>query len=175
MAAARLETTVLCWLQCYGFCFPASHPEIYPSKEHTGERALPWTVGEPEGERKRLSSLKGCKQWKEMLEVYLEVSWTRLFLSYLSFVTVTIRVNFSQAFSLKKKKRIWGSSTITRQRELKHHVIQIFQYKVGQIETDCPIASLWQNVQLRLVWNGVESDGVIREGNSAPLRCICSN
>lgn len=95
MAAARLETAVMDWLGATGFSFSAVHPEICSPKEHTGERALPWTVGEPEGE----SSLKGCEQLKETLEGSLEVSWARLFLFYFSFVPVTIRVNFSQAFS----------------------------------------------------------------------------
>lgn len=81
------------------FTLPAAHPHICSSKEHTGERSLPWTVGDPEGKRKTPSSLKGCKQLKEMLTGYLEMSWTRLLLFYLRFVTVTIRVNFSQAFS----------------------------------------------------------------------------
>lgn len=81
------------------FTLPAAHPQVCSSREHSGERALPWTVGDPEGKRKTPSSLKGCKQLKEMLKGYLEMSWTRLFLFYLSFVTVTIRVNFSQAFS----------------------------------------------------------------------------
>lgn len=99
MAAARLETAIINWLSAIGFSFSAVHPEICSSKEHTGERALPWTVGDPEGKRKRLSSLKGCERLKEMLEGSLEVSWARLFLFYLSFGPVTIRVNFSQAFS----------------------------------------------------------------------------
>lgn len=95
MAAARLETAVMDWFSAIGFSFSAAHPEICSPKEHTGERALPWTVGDPEGERKRLSSLKGCEQLKEMLKGSLEVSWARLFLFYLSFAPVTIRVNFS--------------------------------------------------------------------------------
>ena len=47
-------------------------------------------------------------QSKGMLEVYLEVSWARLFLFNLSFITVTARLIFNKIFFLKKQTNFFG-------------------------------------------------------------------
>lgn len=67
-----------------------------------------------------------------MLEGYLQVAWTRQVLFYLCFVTVS--ANFLQ-------EKILVLKTITMGRELKHHIVQNFQYKVRGIEAQYPIAS----------------------------------
>lgn len=132
MAAARLEAIVTNWFQrCYSLFSPAAYLEICSTKEHIGEKTPPWGVGDPEGE-KRSNFLKGCKQSKGMLEGYLQVAWTRQFLFYLSFVTVSANFLLEKILVLK---------TITMGRELEHRIVQNFQYKVGGIEAHYPIAS----------------------------------
>lgn len=64
-------------------------------------------MGDSEGGRERLCSLKAHRQSKGMLEVYLELSWARLFLFNLSFITVTARLIFSKIF-FKKKQTFFG-------------------------------------------------------------------